>query len=64
MADDEGSDSGAGFVFDTSGFELGRLVPESAAGGALFGMSVAISDDRLVVGAPGMMSTRESPDGA
>jgi len=54
MADDEGSDSGAAFVFDPSGSELGRLVPESATGGDLFGMAVAIGDERMVVGAPGM----------
>lgn len=49
--DESASDSGAAYVFDTSGRFVTKLVPGDGAPGDFFGWSVAISDSTIVVGA-------------
>ena len=47
----DGTQSGSAYVFDTSGNQLAKLVPDGVAAGDLLGVSVAIGGDRVVVGA-------------
>jgi hypothetical protein len=50
--DDQGSNAGAAYVFDvSSGQELFKLVASDGIPGASFGLSVAISGDRILIGA-------------
>jgi hypothetical protein len=51
--DDRGTDSGAVYLFDSStGQQLAKFTPADGAAGDLFGWSVALTADRLLVGAP------------
>ena len=53
FADRLGADSGAVYLFDTStGLQLDSLLPSSGQAGDLFGSSVAISGNTVIVGAP------------
>ena len=50
--DDNGTDSGAAYLFDTStGQQIAKLLPEDGAAADSFGVSVAISGTTAVVGA-------------
>ena len=52
--DDNGSDSGSAYVFSAStGTQLHKLLPLDGVAGDLFGRSVAVSGDTVVVGAEG-----------
>jgi hypothetical protein len=51
-ANDNGSDSGSAFLFDTTtGQQIAKLLPSDGAAGDRFGISVAISGTTAVVGA-------------
>lgn len=53
-ANDNGSDSGSAFLFDTTtGQQIAKLLPSDGASGDEFGISVAISGSTVVVGAYG-----------
>lgn len=53
LDDDQGSDSGAAYLFDAAtGAQLHKLLPQDGAAGAQFGASVAIAGGLAVVGAP------------
>lgn len=57
--DDNGSDTGAAYLFVRSGAswrQLQKLVPTDASAGSHFGASVAISGGTVVVGAPAQAS--------
>lgn len=52
--DDNGTDSGAVYLFDAqTGSQQIKLVPDDGSGNDLFGVSVAIADGIVAVGAPG-----------
>jgi hypothetical protein len=51
--DDNGSDSGSAYIFDLDGNQLAKITASDAAAGDLFGISVAVSSGRIVVGAYG-----------
>ncbi len=52
--DDNGSQSGSSYLFDTTtGQQLFKLLPSDGAAGNLFGISVAISGTTAIVGAQG-----------
>ena len=52
--DDNGSDSGSAYLFDTtSGEQIAKLLPNDGATQDWFGASVAISGATAIVGAPG-----------
>ncbi len=51
--DDNGTNSGSAYLFDTTtGAQIAKLLPNDGAGGHEFGFSVAISGATAVVGAP------------
>ncbi|MCH7545792.1 MAG: hypothetical protein IID30_05240 [Planctomycetes bacterium] len=49
--DDNGSDSGSAYLFDTTGTQISKLLPDDGAAGDWFGQSVAISGAIALVGA-------------
>lgn len=49
---DDGSNSGSAYIFDTKGNQIAKLTAFDAAKDDRFGESVAISGDRIIVGAP------------
>ncbi len=50
--DDNGSQSGSAYLFDTAtGRQIAKLLPDDGAAGDLFGISVAISGATVIVGA-------------
>ncbi len=52
--DDNGINSGAAYLFDTTtGRQIAKLLPDDGAGGDQFGVSVAISGATAIVGANG-----------
>jgi len=50
---DNGSYTGSAYIFDLDGTQLAKIMPSDAAGGKLFGRSVAVGSGRIVVGAFG-----------
>ena len=48
---DNGSYTGSAYIFDLDGTQLAKIMPSDAAGGKLFGRSVAVGSGRIVVGA-------------
>jgi hypothetical protein len=51
--DDAGSNSGSVYVYNTDGTGEVKITASDGAGGYFFGQSVAISDTKIIVGAPG-----------
>ena len=52
--DDNGDSSGSAYLFDTTtGDQIAKLLPNDGAEGKLFGTSVAISGETVIVGASG-----------
>ena len=52
--DDNGTDSGSAYLFDTTtGRQIAKLLPDDGAAGDRFGSSVAISDTTAIIGAGG-----------
>ena len=52
--DDNGFNSGSAYLFDTTtGDQIAKLLPDDGAAGDSFGISVAISGETAIVGAPG-----------
>ncbi|NOG54069.1 MAG: hypothetical protein HND57_07030 [Planctomycetes bacterium] len=52
MDDDNGTDSGSAYLFDTTtGMQITKLLPTDGASGSQFGVSVAISGTIAIVGA-------------
>ncbi len=52
--DDNGSDSGSAYLFDAStGVQIAKLLPSDGAAGDHFGLSIAIDDGVVAVGASG-----------
>jgi hypothetical protein len=52
--DDNGTNSGSAYLFDTiTGAQIGKLLPDDGAGGDLFGVSVAIAGTIGIVGSGG-----------
>ncbi|PCI10293.1 hypothetical protein COB72_03710 [bacterium] len=51
LDDDFGIDSGAVYLFDTAGIQLAKILPDDGSTEDLFGASVSIDDNLLVVGA-------------
>jgi len=49
--DDNGNTSGSAYIFDLDGNQLAKITASDAAAGDLFGISVAVSSGRIVVGA-------------
>jgi predicted amidohydrolase len=49
--DDNGTDSGSAYIFNTDGTYVTKITAPDGAGGDVFGSSVAISDTAIVVGA-------------
>ena len=49
--DTNGSSAGSAYIFDIDGNELAKIQASDAEAGDLFGISVAVSDTRIVVGA-------------
>ena len=50
--DDNGSNSGSAYLFDTTtGHQIAKLLPEGGAANDWFGVSVAISGNTVIVGA-------------
>ncbi|MEA1050991.1 FG-GAP repeat protein [Lamprobacter modestohalophilus] len=49
--DDQGSSSGAAYLFDTSGTQLQKFTASDGSNGAAFGSSVAIDGNTLLIGA-------------
>ena len=58
--DDNGTSSGAAYIFDLNGTQLAKIKASDAAAGDQFGISVAIGSGRIVVGAIGDDSSRGS----
>ncbi len=55
LDDDAGSNAGSAYVYHYDGFNWNqqqKLIPKDLDGGEKFGISVALSDDIIVVGAP------------
>lgn len=50
--DDRGSSAGAVYVFDLAAGTVDKLTADDGTAGALFGFSLALDGDRLLVGAP------------
>jgi len=50
-------DSGAAYVFNTSGTQLKKIGPSSGSAYADYGWSIAVSDTRIIVGAPNTKGT-------
>ena len=51
--DDNGSSSGSAYIFDLAGTQLAKITASDAAANDNFGISVAIGNGRIVVGANG-----------
>ena len=54
--DDNGSDSGSAYIYDLDGTNEIKLIAYDATSNDFFGISVAIGNGRIVVGAPGINS--------
>jgi hypothetical protein len=50
--DDNGSDSGSAYIFDLAGNQIAKIKPPTGQAGANFGRSVAVGQQRIVVGSP------------
>lgn len=50
--DDNGSASGSAYVFDLAGNQIAKIKPPVGQAGANFGRSVAVAQQRIIVGAP------------
>ena len=51
LDDDYGTDSGSAYIFSFSGTFIAKIFAPDGVSGDLFGVSVAVSEDRIVVGA-------------
>jgi len=51
--DDNGSDSGSAYIFDLDGTQLAKITASDGAATDYFGLSVAVGNGRIVVGAKG-----------
>ena len=49
--DDNGDASGSAYIFNTDGTYITKIIAPDGAAGELFGVSVAVSDTKIVVGA-------------
>ena len=53
LDDDQGENSGSIYIFDmNTGLEIEKIIPGDASSNSLFGHSIAIEDDQVIVGAP------------
>ena len=50
--DTTASDAGSAYIFDMNGNELAKIQASDAGSGDRFGTAVAVSNSRIVVGAP------------
>lgn len=50
--DDNGSNSGSAYIFDLAGNQIAKIKPPTGQTNALFGRSVAVGNQRIIVGAP------------
>ncbi len=50
--DDNGSDSGSAYIFDLAGNQIAKIKPPSGQTGAEFGRTVAVGQQRIIVGCP------------
>jgi len=60
LDNDDGSASGSAYIFDLAGNELAKITASDAAANDTFGTSIAVENDRIVVGAPATFSNSVS----
>ncbi len=61
LSDDNGSNSGSAYLFDTTtGEQIAKLLPNDGASGYFFGRSVAIEGNTIAIGAIGDLSVPSS----
>lgn len=64
LDDDNGSQAGAVYVFNHDGSSIAKIKPSDGSGGDYFGMGMAMSSSKLVVGAPGADNSSNVATGA
>ena len=62
--DDNGNSSGSVYVYDLSGFNEVKITASDGAGDDRFGQSVAVGDNKIVVGAPREDNSNGTESGA